>query len=103
MQGCIYQKIVFPDCLLRSIAWSSQETERLEEVDLDCILCRKYYTSMEAVSYTHLYIRWQDVLAVFSSYVAGSEQGAPVAARTEDVYKRQAITTKPCSPPSVRA
>ena len=29
------------------------------------------------------YIRWQDVLAVFSSYVAGSEQGAPVAALTE--------------------
>ena len=30
------------------------------------------------------YIRWQDVLAVFSSYVAGSEQGAPVAALTKD-------------------
>ena len=30
------------------------------------------------------YIRWQDVLAVFSSYVAGSEQGAPVAALTEN-------------------
>ena len=30
------------------------------------------------------YIRWQDVLAVFSSYVAGSEQGAPVAALTEE-------------------
>ena len=29
------------------------------------------------------YIRWQDVLAVFSSYEAGSEQGAPVAALTE--------------------
>ena len=29
------------------------------------------------------YIRWQAVLAVFSSYVAGSEQGAPVAALTE--------------------
>ena len=29
------------------------------------------------------YIRWQDVLAVFSSYVAGNEQGAPVAALTE--------------------
>ena len=29
------------------------------------------------------YIRWQDVLAVFSSYVAGSEQGAPVATLTE--------------------
>ena len=29
------------------------------------------------------YIRWQDILAVFSSYVAGSEQGAPVAALTE--------------------
>ena len=30
------------------------------------------------------YIRWQDVLAVFSSYEAGSEQGAPVAALTEE-------------------
>ena len=30
------------------------------------------------------YIRWQDVLAVFSSYVAGSEQGAPVAALTKN-------------------
>ena len=29
------------------------------------------------------YIRWQDVLAVFSSYEAGSEQGAPVTALTE--------------------
>ena len=29
------------------------------------------------------YIRWQAVLAVFSSYVAGGEQGAPVAALTE--------------------
>ena len=29
------------------------------------------------------YIRWQDVLAVFSSYVSGNEQGAPVAALTE--------------------
>ena len=30
------------------------------------------------------YIRWQDVLAVFSSYVAGIEQGAPVAALTKN-------------------
>ena len=30
------------------------------------------------------YIRWQDVLAVFSSYVSGNEQGSPVAALTED-------------------
>lgn len=30
------------------------------------------------------YIRCQDVLAVFSSYVSGNEQGAPVAALTED-------------------
>ena len=30
------------------------------------------------------YIRWQDVLAVFSSYVSGNEQGAPVAVLTED-------------------
>ena len=29
-------------------------------------------------------IRWQDVLAVFSSYVSGNEQGAPVAALTEE-------------------
>ena len=30
------------------------------------------------------YIRWQDVLTVFSSYVSGNEQGAPVAALTEN-------------------
>ena len=30
------------------------------------------------------YIRWQDVLAVFSSYVSGNEQGSPVAALTEN-------------------
>ncbi len=30
------------------------------------------------------YIRWQDVLAIFSSYVSGNEQGAPVAALTEE-------------------
>ena len=30
------------------------------------------------------YIRWQDVLAVFSSYVSGNEQGTPVAALTEE-------------------
>ena len=30
------------------------------------------------------FIRWKDVLAVFSSYVAGSEHGAPVAALTEE-------------------
>ena len=34
------------------------------------------------------YIRWQDVLAVFSSYVAGSEQGSPVAALTEEQVDR---------------
>ena len=30
------------------------------------------------------FIRWQDVLAVFSSYVSGDEQGFPVAALTEE-------------------
>ena len=30
------------------------------------------------------FIRWQDVLAVFSSYISGNEQGAPVAALTEE-------------------
>ena len=30
------------------------------------------------------HIRWQDVLAVFSSYVSGNEQGTPVAALTEE-------------------
>ena len=30
------------------------------------------------------FIRWQDVQAVFSSYVSGNEQGAPVAALTEE-------------------
>ena len=46
---------------MRSIAWSSQEAERLEEVDLDCILCRKYYTSME-VMYGLQYASWGKVL-----------------------------------------
>ena len=39
------------------------------------------------------YIRWQDVLAVFSSYVAGSEQGAPVAALTEEQVDKLRETT----------
>ena len=30
------------------------------------------------------YIRWQDVLAVFSLYISGDEQGTPVAALTEN-------------------
>ena len=41
-------------------------------------------TVREAVETLTAEYRWQDVLAVFSSYVAGSEQGAPVAALTEN-------------------
>ena len=34
------------------------------------------------------FIRWQDVLAIFSSYVSGDMQGSPVAALTEDQVDR---------------
>ena len=53
--------------------------DRLEEISDTVQHDRQDITANDDV----FYIRWQDVLAVFSSYVAGSEQGAPVAALTE--------------------
>ena len=50
--------------------------DRLEEISDTVQHDRQDITANDDV----YYIRWQDVLAVFSSYVAGSEQGAPVAA-----------------------
>ena len=54
--------------------------DRLEEISDTVQHDRQNITANDDV----YYIRWQDVLAVFSSYVAGSEQGAPVAALTEE-------------------
>ena len=54
--------------------------DKLEEISDNVQHDRQDITANDDV----YYIRWQDVLAVFSSYVAGSEQGAPVAALTEE-------------------
>ncbi|MCQ5080818.1 M23 family metallopeptidase [Gemmiger formicilis] len=53
---------------------------RLEEISDTVQHDRQEITANDDV----YYIRWQDVLAVFSSYVSGNEQGAPVAALTEE-------------------
>ena len=53
---------------------------RLEEISDTVQHDRQDITANDDV----YYIRWQDVLAVFSSYVSGNEQGAPVAALTEE-------------------
>ena len=54
--------------------------DRLEEISDTVQHDRQDITANDDV----YYIRWQDVLAVFSSHVAGSEQGAPVAALTKN-------------------
>ena len=54
--------------------------DRLEEISGAVQHDRQDITANDDV----YYIRWQDVLAVFSSYVSGNEQGAPVAALTEE-------------------
>ena len=54
--------------------------DRLEEISDTVHHDRQDITANDDV----YYIRWQDVLAVFSSYVSGNEQGAPVAALTEE-------------------
>ena len=54
--------------------------DRLEEISDTVQHDRQDITANDDV----FYIRWQDVLAVFSSYVTGSEQGAPVAAMTKN-------------------
>ena len=58
---------------------TAEYRDRLEEISDTVQHDRQDITAKDDV----YYIRWQDVLAVFSSYVAGSEQGAPVAALTE--------------------
>ena len=54
--------------------------DRLEEISDTVQHDRQDITANDDV----YFIRWQDVLAVFSSYVSGNEQGAPVAALTEN-------------------
>ena len=54
--------------------------DRLEEISDTVQYDRQDITANDDV----YYIRWQDVLAVFSSYVSGNEQGSPVAALTEE-------------------
>ena len=62
--------------------------DRLEEISDTVQHDRQDITANDDV----YYIRWQDVLAVFSSYVSGNEQGAPVAALTgEQVDKLREI------------
>ena len=59
---------------------TAEYRDRLEEISDTVQHDRQDITANDGV----YYIRWQDVLAVFSSYEAGSEQGAPVAALTEE-------------------
>ena len=59
---------------------TAEYRDRLEEISDTVQHDRQDITANDDV----YYIRWQDVLAVFSSYVAGSEQGAPIAALTEE-------------------
>ena len=59
---------------------TAEYRDRLEEISDNVQHDRQDITANDDV----YYIRWQDVLAVFSSYVSGNEQGAPVAALTEN-------------------
>ena len=59
---------------------TAEYRNRLEEISDTVQHDRQDITANDDV----YYIRWQDVLAVFSSYVVGSEQGAPVAALTKN-------------------
>ena len=59
---------------------TAEYRDRLEEISDTVQHDRQDITANDDV----YYIRWQDVLAVFSSYVSGNEQGSPVAALTED-------------------
>ena len=54
--------------------------DRLEEISATVQHDRQDITANDDV----YYIRWQDVLAVFSLYISGDEQGTPVAALTEN-------------------
>ena len=59
---------------------TAEYRDRLEEIFETVQHDRQDITANDDV----YYIRWQDVLAVFSSYVSGNEQGAPVAALTKN-------------------
>ena len=59
---------------------TAEYRNRLEEISDTVQHDRQDITANDDV----YYIRWQDVLAVFSSYVSGNEQGAPVAALTKN-------------------
>ena len=59
---------------------TAEYRNRLEEISDTVQHDRQDITANDDV----YYIRWQDVLAVFSSYVSGNEQGTPVAALTEE-------------------
>ena len=59
---------------------TAEYRDRLEKISDTVQHDRQDITAKDDV----YYIRWQDVLAVFSSYVSGNEQGAPVAALTEN-------------------
>ena len=59
---------------------TAEYRDRLEEIPDTVQHDRQDITANDDV----YYIRWQDVLAVFSSYVSGNEQGSPVAALTEE-------------------
>ena len=59
---------------------TAEYRDRLEEISDTVQHDRQDITANDDV----YYIRWQDVLAVFSSYVSGNDQGAPVAALTEE-------------------
>lgn len=58
--------------------------DRLEEISDTVQHDRQDITANDDV----YFIRWQDVLAIFSSYVSGDMQGSPVAALTEDQVDR---------------
>ncbi len=59
---------------------TAEYRDRLEEISDTVQHDRQDITANDDV----YYIRWQDVLAVFSSYVSGNEQGTPVVALTEE-------------------
>ena len=59
---------------------TAEYRDRLEEISDTVQHDRQDITANDDV----YYIRWRDVLTVFSSYVSGNEQGAPVAALTEE-------------------
>ena len=59
---------------------TAEYRDKLEEISDTVQHDRQDITANDDV----YFIRWQDVLAVFSSHVSGNEQGAPVAALTEN-------------------